>query len=297
MAWITDRFTIGEWTPIRWQFFVGIGLILLSFVGYCIVKLIWLGILAIVDRLLPADWKIDNDIRKYCTRPVCWIGPIVLWFAAINLLDFPEGTATGWLNTIALAWLLWQIGVLGIGIINVLRDAVHRNRKQSAREAQGIGYLVIAIKILWVVWYGLFALNNLGINIDNFVMYSVVLVGLTGVFAKRVLSNFVAGFSVTFAAPFVLGDRVRIIMKLQTIEGTVAKVGLSDTTIVDAEGVATVVPNRAFALYPLLNFSKKLAPIAEAVDEEESAQHNVFNKFFKKKEEAPPSDPAATAEP
>eukprot|EP00992_Anisonema_acinus_P013994 TRINITY_DN9044_c0_g1_i1.p1 TRINITY_DN9044_c0_g1~~TRINITY_DN9044_c0_g1_i1.p1 ORF type:complete len:304 (+),score=41.15 TRINITY_DN9044_c0_g1_i1:61-972(+) len=296
MGWLEERFTIGEWTPIRWQFFLGIILFLLSWVAYYIVKLLFLGILKILDKALPETWKVDNDIKTHCTRPVCWLGPIIIWFIVINLMDFPDGTGDDWLNKIVLIFLFWQLGALGLGIIRVISAVVLRNGTFSNKEIQSVRWLTKIISVIWVVVWTIIALNNLKVNIDNFVWYSVVVVAAFGYAAKDVLRNFYGGFRVAFARPFGRGDHIRVELKRLTVEGQVAKVGLSDTSIQSTEGYVVVVPNHIFVNQAVINFSRELEQIA-VVSEAESLAANPLNKILKKDEAAPEAQKPSTQWP
>eukprot|EP00994_Dinema_validum_P006999 NODE_549_length_1574_cov_83.629508_g399_i0.p1 GENE.NODE_549_length_1574_cov_83.629508_g399_i0~~NODE_549_length_1574_cov_83.629508_g399_i0.p1 ORF type:complete len:294 (-),score=63.14 NODE_549_length_1574_cov_83.629508_g399_i0:632-1513(-) len=278
--WFTGRFDIGEWNPIRWQFFVGLLILLLSPLAYMILKAIFMGVLKIIDKVAPT-MKADDDIKQHCTRPVCFIGLIIVWFIVVAFFDFPSGVKTTFDKILTLL-LFICLGLLGLGIITVISKAVLRNGTWSDKEVQSVRWVTKILQAVWIVLWTLFALDNLKVNINILVAYSVVAVACLGYAARDVVRNFYGGLRVAFAKPFERGDHIKIELKRISVEGTEAKVGLSDTTIQSTEGYLVIVPNYVFANTALINFNKQVE-VYNVVSEEEALDHNPLTGLLKKK--------------
>jgi small conductance mechanosensitive channel len=80
-------------------------------------------------------------------------------------------------------------------------------------------------------------------------------VGLVVGFAvKEIASNMISGILIKLNQPFIEGDSIKIEEKYK---GTVTKVSLYYTDIVDYQGIVTSLPNALVISKPLTNFSKQ----------------------------------------
>ena len=105
-------------------------------------------------------------------------------------------------------------------------------------------YLITAIGILVVF-------NTIGIKWANLQWLVAALgVGL-GFGLQEIVANFICGLIVLFERPFRIGDTVTI----GDISGTVSRIRIRATTIVDWDSKELIVPNKEFIVGRLINWS------------------------------------------
>jgi len=105
-------------------------------------------------------------------------------------------------------------------------------------------YAITAIGILYVF-------DNLGIKWGNLQWLVAALgVGL-GFGLQEIVANFVCGLIVLFERPFRVGDTVTI----GDINGTVSRIRIRATTVVDWDRKELIVPNKEFVVGRLINWS------------------------------------------
>ncbi|MCP4622120.1 MAG: mechanosensitive ion channel, partial [bacterium] len=105
-------------------------------------------------------------------------------------------------------------------------------------------YTITAIGILFV-------LNTIGIKWGNLQWLVAALgVGL-GFGLQEIVANFVCGLIVLFERPFRVGDTVTI----GDINGTVWRIRIRATTVVDWDRKELIVPNKEFVVGRLINWS------------------------------------------
>jgi potassium efflux system protein len=105
-------------------------------------------------------------------------------------------------------------------------------------------YAITAIGILFVF-------NTLGIKWGNLQWLVAALgVGL-GFGLQEIVANFVCGLIVLFERPFRVGDTVTI----GDINGTVSRIRIRATTVVDWDRKELIVPNKEFVVGRLINWS------------------------------------------
>lgn len=95
-----------------------------------------------------------------------------------------------------------------------------------------VKYVVIIVAIAWI-------LNVLGINLESIVI-SLGVVGIViGIASQDIVSNFISGI-------FVIGDnKVKIgeVIEVDGFKGTVKKVGMRNTTIINQDNYEITIPN------------------------------------------------------
>jgi len=105
-------------------------------------------------------------------------------------------------------------------------------------------YAITAIGILVVF-------NTLGIRWTNLQWLIAALgVGL-GFGLREIVANFICGLIVLFERPFRIGDTVTI----GDVSGTVSRIRIRATTIVDWDNKELIVPNKEFIVGHLINWS------------------------------------------
>ncbi len=105
-------------------------------------------------------------------------------------------------------------------------------------------YAITAIGIIFVF-------NKIGIRWGNLQwLVAALSVGL-GFGLQEIVANFVCGLIVLFERPFRVGDTVTI----GDINGTVARIRIRATTVVDWDRKELIVPNKEFVVGRLINWS------------------------------------------
>ncbi|KAJ8900631.1 hypothetical protein K2173_025408 [Erythroxylum novogranatense] len=92
--------------------------------------------------------------------------------------------------------------------------------------------------------------------------------------AREVLGNVLSGLSMQFSKPFSLGDRI----KAGSIEGQVVEMGLTTTSLLNAEKFPVLVPNSLFSSQVIVNKSRAqchtmVAKIPLTVDDLDKIPH------------------------
>ncbi len=68
---------------------------------------------------------------------------------------------------------------------------------------------------------------------------------------QEIFANFVSGIIILFERPMRIGDTITI----GTYSGTVSKIRIRATTLVDFDGKEVIVPNKAFVTERLVNWA------------------------------------------
>ena len=74
---------------------------------------------------------------------------------------------------------------------------------------------------------------------------------MVGLAVKDIAANFLAGLSIVFDRPFVIGDTI----KVKDFIGTVSKISLRSTQLVTLEGLLVTIPNSMVTTEPTTNYT------------------------------------------
>lgn len=182
------------------------------------------------------------------TRPFFHLAVGVV--VARNLVELPAGT--GKLVHVLLTLLLvFQVGIWGnrtaAGVIAIW--ATGRDHGQQATMAAGLNFL--ARLVIWLLVI-LVALSNVGIELSA-VIAGLGVGGVAAALAvQSTLGDLFAGVSMYFDRPFDIGDAVGI----DTLRGTVTKIGIKTTRLQSLDGEELVIPNGEIAKSRIRNFSR-----------------------------------------
>ena len=116
----------------------------------------------------------------------------------------------------------------------------------------GTGFAITTVSSYLVVFFGmLFGFSTLGMEWSKLQwLVAALSVGL-GFGLQEIFANFISGLIILFEKPIRIGDTVTI----RDLTGTVSKIQIRATTIVDWDRKEIIVPNKAFITEQLVNWS------------------------------------------
>jgi potassium efflux system protein len=117
---------------------------------------------------------------------------------------------------------------------------------------QGTSYAITTILTYSITVIGaITALGSLGVSWDKLQwLVAALSVGL-GFGLQEIFANFVSGLIILFERPVRIGDTVTI----GTFSGTVSRIRIRATTIIDFDRKEVIIPNKAFVTERLINWS------------------------------------------
>ncbi len=154
---------------------------------------------------------------------------------------------------IEVKWISWLLALLMLGSACLAWPIAQRYESKlakflSAHEARGLSHV---IKYFWFIFFLMFALHQLGVELGT-------LLGAAGVFtlavsfaAQNTVSCIISGLFLWFEAPFKLGDMVKIGLH----HGQVLNIGLMATQLKRSDGVLVRISNASVYKSDLLNYS------------------------------------------
>jgi len=117
---------------------------------------------------------------------------------------------------------------------------------------QGTSYAITTILTYSITVIGaVTALGSLGVSWDKLQWLVAALSGGLGFGLQEIFANFVSGLIILFERPVRIGDTVTI----GTFSGTVSRIRIRATTIIDFDRKEVIIPNKAFVTERLINWS------------------------------------------
>lgn len=152
------------------------------------------------------------------------------------------------LNLLASIVILWGTYLIVRNLSGVLEILVF----SRVRMSQGSPYAITTIlSYLFIAIGAGTAFSSLGMSWSKLQwLFAALSVGL-GFGLQEIFANFVSGVIILFERPVRIGDLVTI----GEFSGTVSKIRIRATTIVDFDGKEVIVPNKAFVTERLTNWS------------------------------------------
>ncbi len=123
---------------------------------------------------------------------------------------------------------------------------------QRLELTSGTGYAITTVTRYLVLFVGsLIGFNTLGVEWSKLQwLIAALSVGL-GFGLQEIFANFISGLIILFEKPVRIGDTVTI----RDLTGTVSKIKIRATTIIDWDRKEIIVPNKAFITEQLVNWS------------------------------------------
>ncbi len=150
--------------------------------------------------------------------------------------------------------ILTAIVIMGVGLLVArwVGNIVHRWLKAKAFDEPVSLLIVRIIKLLLIVFIGIMALGQMGVQITPLIAG----IGVAGVGAslamQGVLGNLVAGLTIIFTKPFKIGEYIELL----GVYGEVIGIELFSTTLLHTDNSRVVVPNRKIVGEILHNYGK-----------------------------------------
>ena len=214
------------------------------------------------------DLKTVSEQTRGLVKTLLWIGVAVslwtLWsplFSALDILD----TITVWETTFTLngteqlqpitlkAFLFATATVLLIWIsVRNLPGVMQLLVLQHLQLSPGTGYAITTLLNYLLIAIGLVvSFNIIGFKWEN-IQWLVAALGVgLGFGLQEIFANFISGLIILFEKPIRIGDTVTI----NGLTGTVSKIQIRATTIVDWDRKEIIVPNKSFITEQLVNWS------------------------------------------
>ena len=235
----------------RWQL---VGAVLSIFVGLLFRRLVFWVVSILGKMASRSKSSLDDKVLAVVGRPLSWALASLFWFLAVQFLQF-EGLLLSGLNTViqvifsfSLIWAFYRLtGVLS-DYIKVAAD-----KTKVGLDEQLVPIIGKSMRIFVVVFGGLVAFQNLGIN----VMSLVAGLGLGGLAfalaAKDTAANLFGSIMIFSDSPFRVGDWV----KFESVEGTVESVGFRSTKVRTFYNSLVSVPNATVANVAIDNMGRR----------------------------------------
>ncbi|KAJ4770881.1 Mechanosensitive ion channel protein [Rhynchospora pubera] len=187
-------------------------------------------------------WNALEDPVKYLVVFMAFsqIGPIVAPGISAYLPQLWRGALV-----LTLVWFLqrWKNNSFSIAVANETNLGLDRDKLSFLENVSSLGIGLIAV-------IGLSEAFDIGVQ--SILTFSGVGGVATAYGAKDMLSNMLSGLFLQFTKPFSIGDNI----KAGSIEGEVTEIGLTTTSLLDAEEFPVVVPNSVFSSQMIVNKSR-----------------------------------------
>ncbi|WP_133405523.1 mechanosensitive ion channel domain-containing protein [Parashewanella tropica] len=169
---------------------------------------------------------------------------ITLWHSNVDGLSVP----------VTLKTLLYGIVVFGFSMMIAanLPGLLELTILQRLELTSGTGFAITTVSRYFVLLIGmLIGFNTLGVEWSKLQwLIAALSVGL-GFGLQEIFANFISGLIILFEKPVRIGDTVTI----RDLTGTVSKIQIRATTIIDWDRKEIIVPNKAFITEQLVNWS------------------------------------------
>lgn len=173
-------------------------------------------------------------------------------FSQIGVMVAPDTIASqylaqAWRGAVILSfvWFLyrWKTNVFARALTSQSLEVLDKEKLLALDKLSSVGLFMI----------GLMALAEAcGIAVQSILTVGGIGGVATAFAARDVLGNVLSGLSLQFTKPFSLGDTI----KAGNIEGQVVEMGLTTTSLLNAEKFPVIVPNSLFSSQVIVNKSR-----------------------------------------
>jgi len=249
MNWLPEHWTrirLGENALLEWIVAVGAAALIAAVTR--VVQGLVVGRLS--KTAAHTATRIDDVVVSVLrgTRPLFHLALGVLF--ARNLVELPSSSAQ-LIHILLTLVIAYQVGVWGNRIAGGTIAIWGTGREQGKQATMAAGLNFLARLVIWV-FVVLIALSNLGIELSAVVAG----LGVGGVAAalavQSTLGDLFAGVSMYFDRPFDIGDFVVV----DTMRGTVTKIGIKTTRLQSIDGEEIILPNGEIAKSRIRNFAR-----------------------------------------
>lgn len=182
--------------------------------------------------------EVDDVAVDLLRRTRLYFIVAVALVAGLQALDVPPAARDA-ARLLSVFALILQVGVWGNGLIGYwLREWAGKRGHDRTSATTIAAFGALARVVLWAL-LALVALQNLGINVTTLVTG----LGITGVAValavQNILGDLFAALSIVVDKPFVVGDAISV----DTMSGTVEKIGLKTTRVRALSGEMVIFSN------------------------------------------------------
>lgn len=173
-------------------------------------------------------------------------------FSQIGMMVAPTTIASqyiapAWRGAVILSfvWFLhrWKTNVFARALVYQSLAGLDREKLLALDKVSSVGLFVI----------GLMALAEAcGVAVQSILTVGGIGGVATAFASKDILGNVLSGLSMQFSKPFSLGDTI----KAGSVEGQVVEMGLTTTSLLNAEKFPVIVPNSLFSSQVIVNKSR-----------------------------------------
>ncbi|KAF8379566.1 hypothetical protein HHK36_029006 [Tetracentron sinense] len=173
-------------------------------------------------------------------------------FSQIGMIIAPTTIASQYLAQawrgaviVSFVWFLhrWKTNVFTRALVGQNKAGLDRERLLALDKLSSVGLFVL----------GLMALAEAcGVAVQSIITVGGIGGVATAFAARDILGNVLSGLSMQFSKPFSLGDTI----KAGSIEGQVVEMGLTTTSLLNAEKFPVIVPNSLFSSQVIVNKSR-----------------------------------------
>jgi MscS family membrane protein len=235
-----------------WKYIASLIYILLAWLASRLVDLIFHQLLK--RWTARTETKLDDLLVELAHGPVKIVTFVVLLHIGLNVFDWP-GWFVQYLSKGLKLVVAWSITYMAVRAVDVLMRhlKVKAQDEDRAFDAQLFPVLNKGIKVFIVLVALLVTAQNLDFNITG-ILASLSIGGLAlGLAAQDTLANLFGAIAIFADKPFRAGERIR----LDTIDGTVERIGLRSTRIRNLEGHLVTVPNKTVGNAAIVNISRR----------------------------------------
>ncbi|HBO39170.1 MAG TPA: mechanosensitive channel MscK, partial [Pasteurellaceae bacterium] len=173
---------------------------------------------------------------------------VTLWQQNVTIGSNTTVESITLLNLLIAIVILVVTYVLIRNLGGLLEAAVFSHVKLS----QGTPYTMTTLLTYLIIAFGAaFAFSTLGMSWSKLQwLFAALSVGL-GFGMQEIFANFISGIIILFERPVRIGD----VITIGEFSGTVSKIRIRATTLVDFDGKEVIVPNKAFVTERLVNWA------------------------------------------
>ncbi|NRD75375.1 mechanosensitive ion channel [Shewanella sp. VB17] len=155
---------------------------------------------------------------------------------------------------ITLKSLLLSLIIVGFSLMIAtnLPGLIELTILQRLDLSQGTGFAITTVSRYLVIFFGLLSgFSTLGMEWSKLQWLIAALSLGLGFGLQEIFANFISGLIILFEKPVRIGDTVTI----RELTGTVSKIQIRATTIIDWDRKEIIIPNKAFITEQLINWS------------------------------------------
>ncbi|XP_024032192.1 mechanosensitive ion channel protein 1, mitochondrial [Morus notabilis] len=173
-------------------------------------------------------------------------------FTQIGTMVAPTTIASQYLSQawtgaviLSFVWFLhrWKTNVFSRALLGSSVAGLDREKLLALDKISSVGLIVIGIMAL---------AEACGVAVQSILTVGGIGGVATAFAARDILGNVLSGLSMQFSKPFSLGDTI----KAGSIEGQVVEMGLTTTSLLNAEKFPVIVPNSLFSSQVIVNKSR-----------------------------------------